>query len=101
MIEKFRYYRATVQAPGVKPLTFTEWFIGRIAGALEVRAATMAKSRGDNASLNHAILTLWAGNQSRGGHLAGQLAPAELGKAINEGRLRLVIDPERRPESAR
>lgn len=94
MITKFRSYRAKIAADGVKPLTFTEWILGRAAGNLEVQAATMAKKRGDYASLNHALLTIWAGNQSRGGHLAASLPPHELSKAIKDGRLRLVLDPE-------
>lgn len=97
MIAKFRKYRATIHAFGVKPLTFTEWLLGRVAGNLEVRAATMAKNRGDHASLNHALLAVWAGNQSRGGHLAAKLSPHELSKAIKDGRLRLVLDTHPSP----
>lgn len=99
MISKFRTYRARVAADGVKPLTFTEWMLGRIAGNLEVRAATMAEQRGDHASLNHALLALWAGNQSKGGHLAARLEPAELSQAIKDGRLRLVLDPYISPQA--
>lgn len=97
MITKFRAYRAKIAADGVKPLGFTEWLLGRIAGNLEVRAATMAERRGDHTSLNHALLALWAGNQSRGGHLVSELAPAELSRAIRAGRLRLVLEPETEP----
>lgn len=93
MIAKFRTYRDRIAADGVKPLTFTEWLLGRMAGRLEVRAATMAERRGDHASLNHAMLALWAGNQSKGPRLAAAaLPPAELSRAIKEGRLRLVLD---------
>ncbi|MFC5099135.1 hypothetical protein [Amycolatopsis plumensis] len=49
----------------VKPLTFTEWILGRIAGNLEVRAATMAQKRGDYVSLNHALLSIWAGTKAK------------------------------------
>jgi hypothetical protein len=93
MITKFRTYRDQIAADGVKPLTFTEWLLGRIAGRLEVRAATMASKRGDNASLNHALLALWAGNQRGHAHLAAALPPAELNRAIREDRLRLVVAP--------
>lgn len=93
MITKFRNYRDKIAADGVKPLTFTEWILGRAAGNLEARAATMAERRGDHASLNHALLALWAGSQSsRGGHLDAELAPSELSRAIKEGRLKLVLD---------
>jgi hypothetical protein len=92
MIAKFRTYRDKIAADGVKPLTFTEWILGRIAGNLEVRAATMAQKRGDYVSLNHALLSIWAGNQSKGGHLAAELSPPELNRAIKEGRLLLVLD---------
>lgn len=92
MIAKFRKYRATIASDGVKPLTFTEWILGRIAGQLQVRTAFMAQKRGDHASLNHTLLSIWAGNQSKGGHAAADLAPAELNRAIKEGRLRLVLD---------
>ena len=94
MITKFRTYRDKIAADGVKPLSFTEWLLGRIAGRLEVRAATMAKKRGDNASLNHTLLAIWAGNQRSRAHLAAALPPAELSRAIKDGRLRLVLDPE-------
>lgn len=94
MITKFRTYRTLIAADGVKPLTFTEWLLGRIAGRLEVRAATMAKKRGDHASLNHALLAMWAGNQRGRTHLAAALPPAELSRAIKEGRLHLVLDAE-------
>jgi hypothetical protein len=94
MIAKFRSYRDKITADGVKPVTFTEWLLGRIAGRLEVRAATMAKKRGDNASLNHTLLAMWAGNQRSRTHLVASLPPAELSRAIKEGRLRLVLDPE-------
>lgn len=69
----------------------------RISGTLQVRAATMAKARRDYTSLNHALLALWAGNQSHGGHrIVDGLPPAELRDAIKEGRLRLVVDPKTR-----
>ncbi|QOT19398.1 hypothetical protein [Paenarthrobacter sp. YJN-5] len=92
MITKFRTYRNQIAADGVKPLTFTEWLLGRIAGRLEVRAATMASKRGDHQSLNHALLALWAGNQRGHAHLAASLPPAELNLAIKEDRLRLVVE---------
>lgn len=95
MITKFRNYRAKIAADGVKPLTFTEWLMGRIAGRLEVRVASMAKNRGDYASLNHALLAIWAGNQSAGGQrVASELSPKDLNRAIREGRLRIVLDPQ-------
>jgi hypothetical protein len=93
MITNFRTYRAQIAADGVKPLTFTEWLLGRIAGRLEVRAATMASKRGDNTSLNHTLLALWAGNQRGHAHLAASLPPAELNQAIRENRVRLVVEP--------
>lgn len=93
MIAKFRKYRDTIAADGVKPLGFTEWLLGRIAGQLEVRTAVMAQKRGDNVSLNHTLLTVWIGNQSHGGRLAAELSPRELNRAIQEGRLRLVVEP--------
>jgi hypothetical protein len=93
MIAKFRSYRDQIAVDGVKPLSFTEWLLGRIAGRLEVRAATMAKKRGDNASLNHTLLAMWAGNQRSRAHLAVSLPPAELSRAIKEDRLRLVVAP--------
>lgn len=92
-LSKFRKYRATIAADGVRPITFTEWILGRMAGHLEVRAATMATKRGDNATLNYALLALWAGNQGRGRHNAvASLEPAELNRAIKDGRVRIVID---------
>lgn len=96
MITKFRTYRDKIATDGVKPLTFIEWLLGRAAGNLEVRAATMAERRGDHASLNHALLALWAGNQGKGRHDAAvtSLAPAELSQAIKDDRLRLVLDPK-------
>lgn len=95
MITKFRTYRDKIATDGVKPLTFLEWLLGRLAGRLEVAAATMAERRGDHTSLNYALLALWAGNQSKGGHpTAESIAPAELSQAIKDGRLRLVIDPK-------
>jgi len=75
-IAKFRKYRATVAADGVQPIGFLEWYLGRVAGHLIVKTATMAKKRGDSFALNHAILAIWAGDTSRGGHLAGNMAPA-------------------------
>ncbi|MBG0738930.1 hypothetical protein IV500_05770 [Paeniglutamicibacter antarcticus] len=100
MITKFRAYRHRIAATGVVPITSAEWLLGRLAGRLQVRTATMAKRRGDNASLNHALLALWAGNQCKGGHLAAAaLEPAELACAIKDGRLRLVIDPYRSPQA--
>lgn len=98
MISKFRTYRALIAADGVKPLTFTEWLLGRIAGRLEVRAATMAERRGDHVTLNHTLLALWAGNQRSRNHLVASLPPAELSQAIRDGRLRLVIDPYVSPQ---
>ncbi|HEX9226150.1 MAG TPA: hypothetical protein VF885_05785 [Arthrobacter sp.] len=92
MIAKFRKYRSTIAADGVKPLGFTEWLLGRIAGQLQVRTAVMAQKRGDTASLNHTLLALWAGNQSKGGHLAAELLPCDLNKAMREGHLRIVLD---------
>lgn len=93
MIAKFRKYRDTIASDGVKPLSFTEWILGRVAGWLEVRTAVMAQKRGDNVSLNHTLLTVWIGNQSNGGRLAAALSPRELSSAIKEGRLRLVLEP--------
>jgi hypothetical protein len=92
MISKFRAYRDTIAADGVKPLTFQEWLLGRIAGRLEVRVARLSQKRGDVVSTNHVLLALWAGNQSRGGHTAARLSMRELNRAIKEGRLKLVID---------
>lgn len=92
MIAKFRKYRDKIAADGVKPLSFTEWLLGRIAGWLEVRAAFMAQKRGDHVSLNHTLLTVWIGNQSNGGRLAAELSPRDLSRAIKEGRLRLVLE---------
>lgn len=45
-MSKFRRYRETVAAEGVKPLSYVEWKLGRIAGKLEVAVATMAQKRG-------------------------------------------------------
>lgn len=95
MISKFRTYRALIAADGVKPLTFTEWLLGRIAGRLEVRVATMASKRGDHASLNHTLLALWAGNQRGRTHLAAALPPAELNRAMREDRVRLIVEPRK------
>lgn len=95
MIAKYRKYRAKIHADGVKPLTFTEWLLGRIAGRLLVSVATMSAKRRDHASLNSALLTVWAGNRSDGGQsLITEVSPAELRQAIKEGRLRLVLDPQ-------
>lgn len=95
MIAQYRKYRATIHTDGVKPLTFTEWLLGRIAGRLLVSVATMSAKRKDFASLNSALLTVWAGNRSdRSQALITEVTPAELRQAIREGRLRLVLDPK-------
>jgi hypothetical protein len=98
-IADFRKYRATVTTAGVPPVGFLEWALGRIAGRLIVTTAKMAKKRGDTTALNHTLLALWAGDTSKGGHLAGRLAPAELSRARKDGRLRLVVDPEPAPST--
>lgn len=95
MITKFRRYRDRIAAEGVQPLTVTEWLLGRAAGRLMVTAATMAAKRRDHASLNSALLSIWAGNRTDGGQaLITEVSPKELRQAIKEGRLRLVLDPE-------
>jgi hypothetical protein len=99
MITKFRTYRDKIAADGVQPLSFIEWILGRAAGRLEVWAATMAKKRGDNTTLNHTLLVMWAGNQRSRAHLVASLPPAELSQAIKDGRLRLVLDPYRSPQA--
>jgi hypothetical protein len=94
-MSKFRRYRDSIAAEGVKPLGYLEWMLGRVAGKLEVAVAVLAQNRGDNASFNHVMLALWAGNQNRdGGLLAASMAPHELSEAIKEGRLRFVVDQE-------
>lgn len=91
-LAKFRTYRETTAAEGVCPISFTEWWLGRLSGKLLVVTATMAKTRSDYNTLNHTLLSVWAGNQSDGGHLVGLLPPAELSRALKEDRLRIVID---------
>lgn len=97
ILANFRKYRATVTTSGIQPVSFLEWYVGRIAGRLLVATAKMAKKRGDTTALNHALLALWAGDTSDGGHLAGRMSPAELSRARKDGRLRLVVDPEPTP----
>lgn len=95
MSSKFRAYRATIQAYGVLPITRTEWLLGRAAGRLLVKVATMSAKRRDHASLNCALLTVWAGNRTDGGQaLITEVSPAELRQAMKEGRLRLVLEPQ-------
>ena len=91
-LSKFRKYRSTIATFGVRPITFREWYLGRLAGKLVASAAGMAQKRGDHASLNHALLAAWAGNQSKGGYLIGSLKPWELSAAIKDGRVRIVVD---------
>jgi hypothetical protein len=91
-LSKFRKYRDTIAADGVRPITFREWYLGRLAGKVISSTAVMAQKRGDHATLNHALLAAWAGNQSQGGHLIGELKPWELSAAIKAGRVRIVID---------
>ena len=99
-LAKYRAYRDLTATEDVRPIGFAEWMMSRIAGKLEVRVATLARKRNDNTALNHILLGIWAGNQSKGGHLVAQLAPAELSQAIRDGRLRLVLDPEPAPTTA-
>ena len=91
-LKKFRRYQQTVAADGVAPITFTEWYLGIVAGRIIGATAKMALNRGDHASLNHTLLATWAGNQSSGGHLIGALKPWELSRAIRENRVRIVVD---------
>lgn len=98
-LTKFRTFRASIAADGVKPVGFLEWYLGRLAGDLLVTTATMAKKRGDDSGLNHAILAIWAGNRTRGGQLAARMTPAELSQARRDGRLRLVVDPYISPQA--
>lgn len=91
MIAKFRTYRARIDQPGVKPISFAEWLLGRASGKLQVAAATMATKRKDLDSLSHALLAIWARNQSKGNKI--DIRPAELSKAIREDRVHIVIDP--------
>lgn len=91
-LKKFRRYQQAIAADGVAPITFTEWYLGRLAGKIGTATATMAMHRGDHTSLNHTLLSTWAGNQTHGGHLAGALKPWELSKAIRENRVRIVVD---------
>lgn len=92
-LQKYRAYRETIATDDARPITFTEWWLGRLAGKLQVVTATMAKTRQDYPTLNHSLLSVWAGNQSHGGHLVALLPPAELSRAMKEGRLRIIIDP--------
>lgn len=89
---KFRRYQQTIAADGVAPITFTEWYLGQVAGKIITATARMAQNRGDHASLNHTLLAAWAGNQSSGGHLIGALKPWELSRAIRDDRVRIVVD---------
>lgn len=91
-LAKYRTYRDATAADDVRPISFTEWWLGKLAGKLLVVTATMAKTRGDYVTLNHTLLEVWAGNQSDGGHLVGLLPPAELSRALREDRLRIVVD---------
>jgi hypothetical protein len=94
-MSKFRRYRDAIDADGVKPLGHLEWILGRIAGKLEVAVAVLAQKRGDDASFNHVMLALWAGNQNRdGGLLAAAMSPHDLSRVIIGGRLRFVVDEE-------
>jgi hypothetical protein len=99
-MQRFRAYRETTAVDGAAPVSFGEWVLGRIAGHLLVATAKKARKRGDTIALNHALLALWAGDTSDGGHPAGRLAPAELSRARKEGRLRLVVDPESAPSTS-
>lgn len=67
-------------------VSFIEWLQGRIAGKLEVAAATRVKRRGDEESVKHPHLSLCAGNQRGGGmKLPIGLAHNELTDAFKEG----------------
>lgn len=94
MISKYRTYRATISQPGVPPISFIEWWIGRCGGSLLALATKMAHRRADHASLNATLLGIWASNQSSGGLPVHQVAPHELSAAIREGRLHLTIEPK-------
>lgn len=91
---RFRKYRDAIAADGVAPVTFFEWALGRIAGSLLTRVATLAHARGDYTGLNHALLVTWVGNRSgRRLHLVTDLPPSELNTALRENRVRIVVDP--------
>lgn len=93
-LARFRTYRAAITAHGVRPVTFGEWALGRLAGHLLTRAATLAHGRGDYAGLNHALLVTWAGNRMTDRHhLVTALPPSELNAALRENRARIIIEP--------
>lgn len=91
-IGKYRSYRKLISQPNVKPISFTEWLLGRISGKLLVAATAMAHKRGDYESLKAALLTTWAGNQNTDRKIIPDMSPAELSKAVKENRVRIIID---------
>lgn len=93
MIRKYQAYRAAISQPGVRPISFAEWWIGRCGMSLLTLATTMAFRRADHASLNATLLGIWASNQSAGGLPLHRVPPHEISAAIREGRLHLIIEP--------
>lgn len=93
---KYGFSRRTVERPGVDPVPFRDWVLGRVIGRLMLRAAARAMARKDHVMFNHYRLAISVGNQADGGTpVATQLSPSELNRAIEEGRLHVVIEPPR------
>lgn len=92
MIRKYRKFRAHIDRPGVKPISFVEWWLGRASALLAAAASERALRRGDHQSLNAALLSIWAGNQSGEGLSAHRIPPYELSRALREGRISIHIE---------
>lgn len=93
MIRRYRKFRNHISEPGIKPIGFTEWLLGRAAASLMATASEMAVQRGDYPALNAGLLSIWAGNQSGEGHEVHKIPPHELSRALREGRLEIRISP--------
>lgn len=64
LIRKHRDYRAKIFQPGVRPISFPEWWVGRYGMSLLNAITRIAIRRGDHASVSAALLGVWASDQS-------------------------------------
>ena len=97
MTGKFREARAAARG-GVKPIGFVEYAAGKAAGALILWTAARALKRGDHAAFNHAMLAVWAGDNSGiPARVAETLTPQQLDKALASGRVTLSVSGPAQP----
>lgn len=93
LIRKHRTYRTKISQPGIRPISFPEWWVGRYGMSLLNAATRLAIRRGDHASVSAALLGVWASDQSGTGLPLHRMDPRELSVAIQEERLHLTIEP--------